>query len=161
MTYFRFPVRRLPTVLHDFASEMESIVDHVLNSGECKNGPCGEGECSDAKGAQYAPSLDVVESDTRYDLYLDLPGVKPDQVKVEMHEDRLQISGSRTPIEREPGTTAHRSERVSGTFQRFVRLPKQVDVDKIEAVFDLGVLHVALPKQAQATSRTIEVRTVS
>ena len=89
---------------------------------------------------------------------MDLPGVKPDAVKLEMQEDRLAVSGVRNALTHAEGVSSHRVERTSGPFSRSIQMPKQVDVDKIGADFDNGVLHVVLPKQAKPMPRTIEIK---
>ncbi len=155
MVHFRFPIRQLPISLQDFATDMESIVDQVFNPTECK------GEKSDAAvaGSAFRPAADLYEAELQFDLFVDLPGVKPDAVKLEMIEERLIVSGLRAGVEKAEGTSVHRLERASGQFSRSIQLPKQLDVDKIEAQFDNGVLHVVLPKLAKASPRTIEIKT--
>lgn len=154
MVHFRFPIHQLPTALQDFASEMETIVDHVLNNNECKGESC---ECP-TSASTYSPVMDIYETETQYDLYMDLPGVKLDAVKIEMQEDRLIVSGTREPVAASEKTNVHRQERSAGSFCRSMRLPKQINVDGIEADFDNGVLHVLLPKQAKPAPRTIEIK---
>ena len=156
MVHFRFPIHQLPSALQDFASEMETIVDHVLNKNDCKGESC---ECPNPTTA-YVPSIDIFESDSQFDLYVDLPGVKIEDVKIEMQEDRLVVSGNRHGVPTGEGTSVHRKERTTGAFSRSIRLPKQLDVEKIEAKFDNGVLQVTLPKQAKPVPRTIEIKQV-
>lgn len=163
MASFRFPVRQLHPALQGFANEMESFVDHVLNNTECGNGAdCNSnGSCRDEAKKCYVPLMDIYESEGAYDLYLDLPGVKTEQVKLEMHEDRLLVSGSRVVAHAASESTSHRMERSMGEFSRSIRLPKQVDSEKITASFENGVLHIVVPKQSKPSPRTIEIRTVS
>ncbi len=59
----------------------------------------------------YTPAMDVAESESRYVVSLDLPGVKIEDIKIEIHEDRLTVSGTRSAIERNNGTQYHREER--------------------------------------------------
>ena len=154
MVHFRFPIHQLPSALQDFASEMETIVDQVFNKNECKS----EGsESSDTVGS-FTPAMDIYETEQQYDLYMDLPGVKSDGVSIEMHDERLVVHGTLEPVARSEASV-HRQERRAGKFSRSVRLPKQLDAEKIEAQFDNGVLHVVLPKKAKPAPRTIEIRT--
>ena len=155
MVHFRFPIRQLPIALQDFATDVETIVDQVFNQGDCKGAKCESPEAANA----FRPAIDIYESELQFDLYIDLPGVKPDAVKLEMQEDRLAVSGVRTALTQLEGVSAHRIERSSGPFSRSIQLPKQLDVDKIDAHFDNGVLHVVLPKQCKPTPRTIEIKT--
>jgi HSP20 family protein len=157
MVHFRFPIHQLPSALQEFATDVETIVDHVLKSkGDCS------GEACESNGAceGYTPSIDIVEADTQYNLYVDLPGVKAADVSIEVLDEKLTISGTRHVVEHGETANVHRRERVSGKFSRSVRLPKQLDTEKIEAQFDNGVLHIALPKQPKPVARTIEIKTV-
>lgn len=159
MVHFRFPIRQLPAALQDFASEMETIVDQVFNQSECKTDRTGE-RCEvpvDAKA--FTPAIDIYESEAQFDLYVDLPGVKADAIKLEMQEEKLVVSGTRGAVAQGAGVSPHRVERVVGNFSRAIRLPKQTDVERISADFDNGVLHVALPKQLKQRPRTIEIKT--
>lgn len=153
MAQFPFQIRQLPGALQDFASEMENIVDHVLNNnGSTPNSRCEKSE------VVLTPTLDVYEDEAGYDLYLDLPGVSLENIKLELTQERLQVSGTKSAPTLRDGSSLHRRERSSGAFARMVRLPKQVDADGIEASLKHGVLHVRLPKVPKATSRQIEIR---
>jgi HSP20 family protein len=91
--------------------------------------------------AGFAPSADVEETPTHFLLTLDVPGVPRDDLKIEVREDQLSITGKR------------RGE----AFQRAFRLPAQVDAHGIEAELRDGVLTVALPKAEEAKPRQITV----
>ncbi len=156
MVHFRFPIRQLPIALQDFATDMETIVDQVFHQTDCK---AEKGENPETAGT-FRPTIDIYESELQFDIYIDLPGVTPDAVKLEMQEDRLAVSGVRAEVARAEGVSSHRVERTSGPFSRSIRLPKQLDVDKIDAAFANGVLHVALPKKVKPAPRTIQIKTV-
>ncbi len=155
MVHFRFPIRQLPVSLQDFASDMETIVGQVFNQGECKGEKCDSAEAT----STFRPAIDIFESEQQFDLYVDLPGIKPDAVKLEMQEDRLAVSGVRTAPTQAEGFSALRVERSNGPFSRSILLPKQLDIEKIDADFNNGVLHVVLPKQTKPSPRTIEIKT--
>jgi HSP20 family protein len=106
----------------------------------------------------WVPPLDVRESEDRFDVTVDLPGLEPDQVNVTFEDGMLSISGKREFSTEDRGDTWHRIERSFGTFARSMRLPQTADTERIEATFDKGVLTVAVPKVEQAKPRTIEVR---
>lgn len=153
MAQFPFQIRRLPGALQDFASEMETIVDHVLNNN------CGDGAaCENGAAATSTPALDIYEDEGGYDLYLDLPGVSIENVKLELLQDKLHVSGTKGATSVSEKSVLHRGERTSGKFARAVRLPKQVDADQIQASLKHGVLHVRLPKVPKPSSRQIEIR---
>ena len=106
----------------------------------------------------WVPALDVRESEDRFEVTVDLPGLEPDDVNVTFEDGMLSISGKREFSAEDRGDTWHRIERSFGTFARSMRLPQTADTERIEATFDKGVLAVSVPKTEQAKPRTIEVR---
>jgi HSP20 family protein len=106
----------------------------------------------------WLPALDVRESDDRYEVKVDLPGLGPDDVNVTFEDGMLSISGKRQFESEDRGDTWHRIERGFGTFARSIRLPQTADTEKIEASFDKGVLTVTVPKTEQAKPKTIQVQ---
>lgn len=107
----------------------------------------------------WVPALDVRETDDRFELSVDLPGIEPDAVTVNFEDGTLSISGKREFSNEDAGETWHRIERGFGAFARQVRLPRTTDPERIEASFDYGVLTVTVPKAEAAKPRTIEVKT--
>jgi HSP20 family protein len=106
----------------------------------------------------WVPSMDVRETDDRFEVKVDLPGIEPEAVGVTFEDGMLSITGRRELSNEEKGETWHRIERSYGTFARSIRLPQTADSERIEATFDKGVLTVSVPKVEQAKPRTIEVR---
>jgi HSP20 family protein len=106
----------------------------------------------------WVPALDVRESEDRFDVTVDLPGLEPGDVNVTFEDGMLSITGKREFSAEDRGETWHRIERSFGTFARSMRLPQTADTERIEATFDRGVLTVSVPKTEQAKPRTIEVR---
>jgi len=106
----------------------------------------------------WLPALDVRESEDRYTVTVDLPGMTTDDVWVTFEDGMLTIRGTREFSKEKDEDTFHRIERSYGSFARSVRLPRVTDTEKIEAAFDKGVLTVDVPKSEQARPRTIEVK---
>ena len=106
----------------------------------------------------WVPPLDVRETDDRFELSLDLPGIDPDGVSVSFEDGMLTITGKRDFLDEDKGETWHRIERGFGTFARSVRLPRTADPERIEATYDKGVLTISVPKVEAAKARTIEVK---
>jgi HSP20 family protein len=100
----------------------------------------------------------VVENPNEYLISVDLPGVKPEDVKLEMEDGKLTISGKRETLVEEDTKHVHRIERTKGSFHRMITLPREIDSDKIDAKYEQGVLHVTLPKSAERQARKIEIR---
>ena len=91
-------------------------------------------------------------------MEMDMPGVSNEQVNVELDQDNLKIYGNTTDIEIPEGYTSIYSEYYTGNFERSIRLPKDVDIEKIEAQMKDGALRLVLPKQEKAKPRKITVK---
>jgi HSP20 family protein len=100
------------------------------------------------------PALDVRETEDEYLVLVDLPGVKSEDVVVELNDQVLTISGSRVPVET---GEARRSERWHGSFVRRLTLPKGVDSDNVVADYKEGVLELRIPKPAEAKPKKIAI----
>ncbi len=107
---------------------------------------------------RFAP-LDIVESESGYEVTLDLPGVLSDAVEIEFREGRLWVAGERAVSERAEGVKVHRLERRSGKFRRVIGMPDDVDSERIEATFSNGVLSVVIPKAQASKPKRIEIKT--
>ncbi len=142
------------TAFEEFSSDMERVFDSLL-------GRTVGTALRSSKGDNYLPSLDVSETADAFHVAVDLPGVKPEDVKVELHEGRLTVSGTRESVKEDKDKSYHRVERSSGSFVRSVALPNEVDVEQIDARYEHGVLHVALPKSARQQPKKIQIRTAA
>jgi HSP20 family protein len=107
--------------------------------------------------AKFEPEVNIAETETGYEFSIDVPGIKPEDVKVEYHEGQLTISGERKEEKEEKGKTFHRMETTYGSFQRTFALPGVVDEAKISAHAANGVLKVTLPKSQKVKPRVIQV----
>jgi HSP20 family protein len=105
------------------------------------------------------PAMDVVESDNQLTIRLDLPGLKPEDVHVEMENGVLTISGEVGDTVEKEGDRYHYRERSYGSFQRSLRLPNTFDAENIDASFENGVLNITLPKLPQAQPKQIPIKT--
>ena len=115
------------------------------------------GFATDAGGG-FELRLDVREFEDRFVIRAEVPGLAPDDVHVELHDDVLTLSGEkRSEAESAEGEVRY-SERRFGAFRRSLRLPFPVDADKVEAVHANGVLEVSLRKAEEARPRRIQVQ---
>ncbi len=138
--------------LEEISSDMERMFDSLLGRTV--------GNIMRSNNAEkFAPTLDIVESPEAYAIHVDLPGVQPQDVKVEMLEGRLVISGKRITGTDQKDRNYHRIERAGGMFSRVIGLPSEVDDEKIDASYEHGVLTVVLPKAVKQQPRKIEIRT--
>jgi HSP20 family protein len=110
------------------------------------------------KGA-WAPQVEVVERNNELVIRTDLPGMKKDDVQVDIDENSLVIQGERRSEQEEDGEGYYRTERSYGRFYRRIPLPKGVDPDEASADFRDGVLEITLPvpKEVAEKSRRLEI----
>lgn len=119
------------------------------------------GENKDALvGFDWAPSVDIAETPEEFQIKAELPEVKKEDVKINIEDGVLRISGERKQEKEEGGKKWHRVERTYGSFMRTFSLPTNVDDAKIQADYKDGVLTLRLPKSAQAKPRSVEVKIV-
>ena len=102
----------------------------------------------------FTPLVDVHETKDEYLVKVDLPGVKADDVNVEVNENVLSIAGSRVA---EDTGQAQIVERPYGSFVRTLTLPRDVDSDSIEAGYHDGVLELRIPKPAEQKPKKITI----
>src|SRR4051812_36254157 len=110
----------------------------------------------------WVPAIDVVEQKDAYVVYAELPGVDASQVDISFEQNVLTIRGTkRSAVEasNEGELRVYAAERVTGSFERSIRLPEFVDSDKIQASFTDGLLMVTVPKAQAAQARRIEIKT--
>lgn len=112
---------------------------------------------SSSMSAWY-PSVDIKETPDVIDVYAELPGMTKKDIKISIRENVLQISGEKQREEHEDDANYHRMERIYGTFSRSFTLPTKVQMDKVNAVFNDGVLHLALPKAEEEKPRQIQIK---
>jgi HSP20 family protein len=128
-----------------FEREMENLMGGMV------------GRSGDWEGLE--PRMNLAETEKEFEVTAELPGLKPEEVKVEVKNRELWISGERKEEKEEKGKTWHRMERRYGEFRRVMPLPAAVDEAKVEAKVENGVLKVVLPKTEAAKPRHIEVKT--
>lgn len=109
--------------------------------------------------AAWTPVVDVLEDKEAVKIVAELPGVKPEDVKISLENQALTIRGEKKQVAEEKTERVHRYERTYGAFERTFSLPGTVDADRIEAAFAEGLLTVTLPKVERARPRQIEIRT--
>jgi HSP20 family protein len=106
------------------------------------------------------PAVNVWEDDEKLYAEAEVPGLKMEDLEILVKGDELTIEGERKGVEQE-GVAYHRRERGTGSFCSVVQLPVDVDVDRVEANLENGVLTITMPKAESARPRKIEVKALS
>ncbi|HEX7937943.1 MAG TPA: Hsp20/alpha crystallin family protein [Gemmatimonadaceae bacterium] len=114
-------------------------------------------------GEFWVPALDVVEQQDAYLIALEVPGVDPSTVDISFEHNVLTVRGEKKfdlDSKKSGDARVHANERVSGKFQRAIRLPEFVDAENISAETVHGVLHLTVPKAQAARARKIQIKGV-
>jgi len=107
---------------------------------------------------EHAPALDIHESDTEYVVSVELPGVRKEDVSVEVNEGVLSVRGEKTSGREEKKERSRWVERSYGSFHRAFTLPANAAPDRIDASFKDGVLTLRIAKVEQTKPKTIAVK---
>ena len=109
-------------------------------------------------GLVFIPAVDIFETEHEINLMADMPGVKPDNVDIDLRENTLTIAGEITPFEDANEEDLLIEYEVGRYFRQFT-IPELIDQEKIDARLSEGVLKLVLPKAEKAKPRKIEIRT--
>ncbi|MBW1713938.1 MAG: Hsp20/alpha crystallin family protein [Deltaproteobacteria bacterium] len=104
------------------------------------------------------PSMDVSESKDKYTITAELPGIEEKDLDISLEGDVLTIKGEKKKEYEEKEENVHRIERSYGRFVRSLRLPGQIDPEKVKAKYKKGVLTLTIPKSKEAVGRKIEIK---
>jgi HSP20 family protein len=109
-------------------------------------------------GGDWAPRVDIAETENEFIIKAEVPEVKKDEVKISVDNGVLSIQGERKQEKEEKGKKFHRVERYYGSFTRSFTLPDNVDETKIEASFKDGMLNIQIPKSEKSKPKAIDVK---
>ncbi len=140
---------------NDFARmsrEMDRLFETLAPAFHVANGAGAQR----SKGLSVPP-VNLSQDDANLYAELELPGVAPENVEIFAQGDSLTIKGSRQIVQDERTKQVIRSERVSGSFERTLTLPVEIDSDKVSAALKDGVLTITLPKAQAVLPRKIAV----
>jgi HSP20 family protein len=145
MTIVRWePLREFSTL----QNEMNRLFNTVFDAPSPGNG---------GTMRRWMPAMDLVESGDHFVLRADLPGLSEEDVKIELEDTTLTISGERAAEHESKDEGYYRLERAFGSFSRTLQLPKGIDPEAVAASFDRGVLEVRIPKPEERKPRRIEI----
>ena len=136
------PMRELNTLQTEMNRLFNSFFDEGGRNGERR---------------RWAPAVDLVEREDSLVLRADLPGLKEEDVHIEVRDNVLTISGERRAEFEDSEQGYYRIERAFGSFSRSLTLPEGVDSDKIDASFENGVLEVKIPKPEARKPKRISI----
>ena len=105
----------------------------------------------------FMPSIDVAETDSQFEIAVELPGVKKEDIKVNLEKGQLTISGERILNKEEGGKNYHRVETNYGKFTRVLHLPDGIDEESIVGKYEDGVLNITINKNAEKAKKQIEI----
>jgi HSP20 family protein len=105
----------------------------------------------------WSPAVDIYDSKDSLLVRADMPGMKKDGIEVSVHKDTLLIKGEKKQEQEEKGKDFVRMERFYGSFNRAIRLPSDVDADKVQANYKDGVLELTLPKKEEAKPKQLKI----
>jgi len=137
-------------------SELEQMTQRMRRMLDESFGGLGLSSPRLMEGTSWSPMVDIEERDDAYVIEAELPGVKRQDVNIELVGNELAITGEIK--ERERKGAVRRRTRRTGRFEYRVTLPNQVDAEKIEADLDQGVLTVRVPKSEREQRRKIEIK---
>jgi len=140
---------------NDLLREMDRMFDHFTPPGSA---------IYDER--EFSPASELMEEENHYMLSIDIPGMKKEDIKIEVADGTLVISGERknekrnesNQIQRSEAYNIHRYEKSYGSFKRSFVLPNTINADKVEARYEDGVLELYLPKTEVAQARKIEIK---
>ena len=138
---------------------LSSTLDRMLTLNRAIDQAFNTGWNSESR--VWVPAIDVVEKKDAYVLYAELPGVDASQVDIKFEQNVLTLRGTKPSalnVEKDGELRVFAAERVSGGFERSLRLPEFVDAEKINADFTNGLLTITVPKAQAAQPRKIEIK---
>ncbi len=108
--------------------------------------------------SSYVPAIDLYEKDGNYVVECVAPGMKKEDIDIEVSDNRLTISGKHQEEKTEQNTRYHYREMRRGSFSRTVSLPHELDPEKVTANYENGILRIVLPAGKQTQSKKVQVK---
>lgn len=137
-------------------AEFEDLLDRYNRSLRAGNTARNDREV--ISKSDWTPAVDITETAQAFVIQVELPGIERENVKVNVHDGVLSITGERKVEKEQEDRKHHRIERLYGSFVRSFSLPDNVDEENIHAEYRDGVLALTLNKTEKAKPRAIEVK---
>jgi HSP20 family protein len=143
------PLRDLPLSMSSFQDELNRLFDRFYHAG-VTTGPLD--------GQEWAPRLDIYEAGDHLSVVVEVPGLNPEAIDINLTGLELHIKGVKEPAPSTGGDyQAVRVERQFGTFRRTITLPVEVEEHNISAKYKQGILTITLPKSQSCVARSIHI----
>ncbi len=104
------------------------------------------------------PTVDIYEGDGKYEAHVDLPGIDPEDVEINVTGNQVTVRGEMKEEDEKTEGNVYWKERYSGQFARSFELPVAIESDNVEAVYEDGVLKIDLPKADEERPKSIKVK---
>lgn len=137
--------KRTPSTYDSFPQNFNSFFKDIF----------GESWNNDVVEKSYVPNVDIAETETAYEIDVALPGLKKEDINLEVNNDQLIISGERKFVKENEKKSYKSVETHYGSFKRTFKLPNHVLTTKIKAAFTDGILHVELPKDVEKKAQKV------
>jgi len=135
---------KLP-VFSSFQDEMNRVLDNFFSR-------------ETSYGMDWRPVVDVAETESDIIVKAEIPGIDPNDIDISITGDILTLKGEKKEEKENTGKCYHRVESSYGSFKRVINLPASVDVDKVKAEGENGLLEITLPKKEESKTKKINVK---
>ncbi len=140
-------VRWMPRSMLGFQNDFDRLFNSFINMPE-----------EETALAAFSPSVDIEEKEKEFRIIAELPGLNKEEIKINIKDNLLSISGEKKKGKKIEDENYHRTERIFGSFQRTFRLPEYADQDNIAAKYEDGILNVSIPKLKESISKNVEIK---
>lgn len=154
MTFNLPSFRNRNTDLGRTRSDIENIFEEFFNDFNRLSFPL----ISSGRITEALPRLNISETDNKYHIEAELPGVKQNDVEIKLDNNILTIKGNAEENTEKKDRNYFMRERYQGSFQRSLTLPNNVNEDEISATFKDGILNIEIAKKHESSSKRIEVK---
>ena len=138
----------------DVLHQLEHRMGRTFNGEPLR---ASEWSVPEAATTAWLPLVDIFEEPDVIRLVAEIPGVRPEDVRISVEGNLLTVKGTKEQVAEERAERVHRNERTYGAFERTFRLSASIDPNKIKAAYDLGVLTITLPKAETVKPLLIQV----
>lgn len=134
-------------------TELDRAMRDFYNLLESPSFPTG-----DFEELTISPSVDIVEDKDNFKVEAEMPGLNEDNIKIDISDGQLTIRGEKTTSKQDKDKNYLSREISYGSYERIIALPDTVDIDQAKASFKKGMLWITIPKKAEATQRSRQLK---